>query len=69
MRSLGSKTLIPLGLIVMALRSVLQQFVDRGGHATNQSGFLLGALFGIGLGLTLLGLWRNRRAGRCMVNR
>ena len=66
MRSLGPKTLVSLGLLVMALRGVLQFLVDRGGHSTDLSDPLLGALFGIGLGLTLHGMWRSRRGSHSM---
>lgn len=61
MHSLGSKTLVLLGMIVMALSTVLRQLAVRGGHATDLSDFSLGLIAGIGLGLTLLGIWRNRR--------
>lgn len=65
MPSLQPKTLISTGLLLLALRNVLQWLVDRGGHATNSSDFLLGALFGVAAALTLTGIWRSRRGSRC----
>lgn len=57
------KTVLLSGLWLMALRSALQTWFDRAGHSSDLSDFLLGVLFGIGLGLTLVGMWRNRRGG------
>jgi hypothetical protein len=59
MQTLGSKFLVSIGSIVMALGGVLRHFAGRGG--SDLSDFRLGLFFGIGLGLTLLGLWRSRR--------
>jgi uncharacterized membrane protein YidH (DUF202 family) len=61
MRLPGSKILVLLGFLIMALGTFLRQLAVRGGHATNLSDFRLGVLAGIGLGLILLGIWRSRR--------
>lgn len=63
MSSLKPKTLISIGLVLMALRNVLQTVADRSGHSADWSDFLLGILMGLGIALALLGLWRNGRRG------
>ena len=63
MNSLKPRTLITVGCSLMAVRSVLQTLVDRSGHSTDLTDFGLGMLMGVGIALTLLGIWRNGRAG------
>jgi hypothetical protein len=57
------KHLIQIGLAILALNPLLQRLVSRSAYASDLSDFALGLLFGVGLGVTLLGLWRDRRDG------
>ena len=52
-----------IGVFMVAVWPVLNRLVSRSGYASDLSDFALGALFGIGLGVTLLGLWQHRRGG------
>ena len=58
-----SKHLIQIGVALLALIPVLQRLVGRSIYASDLSDFALGLLFGVGLGVTLLGLWRDHRGG------
>jgi hypothetical protein len=55
-----SKTLFVLGVAALALRGVLQTVVDRAGRSTDFTDFAFGVLFGVGIGLLILCLWRMR---------
>lgn len=57
------KRLIQIGIAILALIPLLQRLVGRSVYASDFSDFALGALFGVGLGVTLLGLWHDRRGG------
>jgi hypothetical protein len=57
------KRLIQIGLAILALGPLLQQLVSRSVYASDLSDFALGVLFGVGLGVTLLGLWHDRGGG------
>ena len=55
------KRLFHVGVFMVALWPALYRLVSRSGYASDLSDFTLGALFGIGLGVTLLGLWKHRQ--------
>lgn len=57
-----NKTLLVLGLGAIALRSLLQTLVDRAGRSTDLTDFAFGLLFGLGIGLVILFVWRLRKA-------
>lgn len=57
------KHLIQIGLAILALIPLLQRLVSRSVYASDLSDFALGVLLGVGLGVTLIGLWRDRRGG------
>ena len=57
-----NKTLFVLGVAALALRGVLQTFVDRAGRSTDFTDFVFGVLFGLGIGLVILFVWRMRKA-------
>ena len=57
-----NKTLLVLGLGAIALRSLLQTLVDRAGRSTDFTDFAFGVLFGLGIGLVILFVWRMRKA-------
>jgi hypothetical protein len=57
----SSPTLIVLGLCLIAAGNVFRLVLVRTGRATDLTDFALGVLFGIGLGILLLVLWRTRR--------
>jgi hypothetical protein len=57
------RRLFPIGVFMVAVWPVLHRLVSRSGYASDLSDFILGALFGIGLGVTLLGLWQHRQGG------
>ncbi|MEA2491957.1 MAG: hypothetical protein QOH21_3749 [Acidobacteriota bacterium] len=54
-------TLYLLGLSFVIAGNVLQRLIDRAGRSTDLTDFALGVLFGIGIGMLLLVLWRGRR--------
>ena len=56
-----SKNLFVAGAFALALRSVLQHFVDRSAYANDATDFGLGVLFGIGAGLLMIVAWRSGR--------
>jgi hypothetical protein len=56
------KTLLILGLTALALRGLLQTLVDRAGRSTDFTDFAFGVLFGVGIGLVILFVWRLRKA-------
>ena len=51
--------LMCFGLAAMALRSVLQTILDRNGLSNDVTDFCLGMLMGVGMGTTLLFIWRK----------
>lgn len=55
--------LVQIGAFMVAVWPVLHRLVSRSGYASDLSDFALGALFGVGLGVTLLGLWQHRQGG------
>ena len=57
-----NKTLLVLGIAALALRGVLQTLVDRAGRSTDFTDFAFGVLFGVGIGLLILSVWRMRKA-------
>ena len=57
-----NKTLFVLGVAALALRGVLQTLVDRAGRSTDFTDFVFGVLFGLGIGLVILFVWRMRKA-------
>lgn len=59
-----TKHLFCLGSFILATWMVLQRFANRSGSATDATDFVLGAVYGIGIGLLLLAAWRSRRACR-----
>jgi pimeloyl-ACP methyl ester carboxylesterase len=60
-RQTRGSSMISIGLLLMASRGVLQYLAHRAGYENDTADFLLGLLMGIGIGLTLLGLHRQRR--------
>jgi hypothetical protein len=52
------------GIALIVLRSILQQMVDRTGRSSDATDFLLGILFGVGIGLLMLFVWRLVRSPR-----
>jgi len=63
-----NSTLFRLGLAAIALRSVLQMLLDRTHHSTDLTEFVLGVLFGAGIGMLMLFVWRNGRGSRSTYN-
>jgi pimeloyl-ACP methyl ester carboxylesterase len=61
------RKLIALGLGVLALRAILQTALDRRGGGSDLTDFALGAVMGIGIGMTLLGIWKVKRSPTCGV--
>jgi hypothetical protein len=57
------KHLIWIGLVILTLHPLLQRLVGHSAYASDLSDFALGVLFGVGVGVALLGLWRDRRGG------
>ena len=62
---MNNKKLLMLGMGAIVLRSVLQMFLDHIRHSTDITDFALGLLFGVGLGLLMLFVWRNGRPRSC----
>ena len=60
--AMKNKTLLALGVAALALRGVLQTVIDRAGRSNDLTDFGLGVLFGVGIGLVILFVWRSRRA-------
>jgi hypothetical protein len=58
-----SKVLTPLGITIVALFVGLRQFLQRSNPPGDVPDFALGMLVGIGLGLLILGIWRNGPTG------
>jgi hypothetical protein len=58
----NSKILIVIGLLLACLGAPIWT-LTRSGHLSNFSDFTLGLTFGVGVGLTVLGLWRGSRGG------
>jgi len=58
-----NSTLLCLGLAAIALRGVLQIVLDRTHHSTDFTDFALGVLFGVGIGMLILFVWRNGPRG------
>ena len=58
----NNKTLLVLGTAALALRGLLQTLVDRAGRSTDFTDFAFGVLFGVGIGLVMLFVWRMRKA-------
>ena len=58
---LKPRVLIIIGICVMAIRAILQMVADRLQHHHDLTDFALGLLMGVGIGLTLLGMWRSKR--------
>lgn len=58
-----NRTLLRLGLAAIALRAVLQALLDRIHHSTDLTDFAFGVLFGAGIGMLMLYVWRNGRRG------
>ena len=58
-----NRALFQLGLAAIALRGVLQMLLDRTHHSTDLTDFALGVLFGVGIGMLILFVWRNGRRG------
>lgn len=56
-----TSTLFCLGVAAVAFRSVLQLLLDRTGHSNNITDFILGMLFGLGIGLLMIVAWRSGR--------
>jgi hypothetical protein len=52
------------GTACFAVWTTLQMFIQRSGRATDATDFALGILFGIGLGLMGLAVWRISRDRR-----
>src|SRR5438132_439539 len=48
--------------LALTFRGLLQTLVDRGGRSTDFTDFVFGALFGVGIGLVILFVWRMRKA-------
>jgi len=61
----GSKNgkLLAAGALLLALSIVLRQAIERSGHSTDGTDFVLGMMLGLGLGLLMLFLWRQRHKG------
>jgi hypothetical protein len=59
-----NKKLFVAGAGLLALRGVLERFVDRNGHSTDTTDFFFGVMFGVGIGLLLLFVWRLGRGNR-----
>ncbi|MGA7617349.1 MAG: hypothetical protein WBX15_19465 [Thermoanaerobaculia bacterium] len=64
-RPIRTEALFFFGALTLAVWSTLQHFIDRSGHGTNTTDFLLGFLFGVSVGLLMLTAWRigRRRHG------
>ena len=60
--AMKNKTLLILGTAALALRGTLETFVDRAGRSTDLTDFAFGVLFGVGIGLVILFVWRSRKA-------
>jgi hypothetical protein len=54
-------TLVVLGLCLIAGGNVFRLVLDRAGRGTDLTDFALGVLFGIGVGILLLVVWRTGR--------
>ncbi|HEX3068286.1 MAG TPA: hypothetical protein VHX14_06905 [Thermoanaerobaculia bacterium] len=63
-----TSTLFCCGLAALAMRGTLQLLLDRTGHSNNTIDFLLGVIFGIGIGLLILVAWQSGRKGRGQSN-
>jgi hypothetical protein len=61
-RKSDPRALIALGLCTLALRAGLQSVVDRLHHENDLTDFALGVVMGVGIGFTLLGVWRMKRS-------
>ncbi|MBV9496924.1 MAG: hypothetical protein JOZ54_21970 [Acidobacteria bacterium] len=59
MRIHRSLWLLPLGITIVALGVALRQYLQHARPAIDHD-FALGAFVGVGLGLLILNLWRNR---------
>ena len=60
--------LFVFGAALIALRSVLQTFLDRTHRSNDATDFVMGLLLGVGLGMLLLFVWRLRRGGTGQSN-
>lgn len=58
LKKIEPRVLIALGLCLLALRAALQTIVERRHSETDLTDFGLGVIMGIGVGLTLVGIWR-----------
>jgi hypothetical protein len=58
----NSKILLVIGLLLVCLGTPIWT-LTRGSHLNNFSDFTLGLMFGVGIGLAVLGLWRGSRGG------
>lgn len=55
-----------IGIALMALSSVVRLFLSRGAHTNAAFGDgMIGFIFGLAIGIMLVGLVRQRRANRC----
>jgi hypothetical protein len=59
-KNFDNRALFVAGTTIIALRSVLQRALDRSGHTSDFTDFTMGMLFGVGLGILLLFVWRLR---------
>jgi hypothetical protein len=61
----SAATLVILGSFVLAIACGMLPLLSRTGHVGNFSGFAIGLLFGIAIGILILALIRSRRGGSC----
>ena len=54
------KTLMMIGIQIMAIRSLLQWLADSTHASTNFTDIVLGFIMGVGIALSLLGMWIDR---------
>lgn len=63
-KNLDNRLLLIVGIAFIALRSVLQLMIDRGGHSNDVTDFAMGLLLGVGIGTLSLFVWRFSRDER-----
>jgi hypothetical protein len=55
--------LFVFGTALIALRSVVQMYLDRAHRSTDATDFATGLLMGVGIGMLCLFVWRLKRGG------
>lgn len=61
--NIKDRNLLIFGLALMADRMLMQAWFDRTHRSNDLTDFALGLIFGIGLGMVILFVWRNGRRG------